>query len=74
MNSRSVEPDENTKSRLPGIKQPTLIMWGRHDTWIVPQAAELFHEYIPNSKLIFYDNAAHVPMEEIPDKSCADAL
>ena len=54
------------------ISCPVLIQWGRHDTWIPASDAELFNAYITNSQVIIYEDAGHVPMEEIPEKSAAD--
>lgn len=62
------------KSLLKNIQQPVLIMWGKNDGWIPPEHAELFHKAIPHSQVIMYDNCGHMPMEEIPQQSAADAL
>lgn len=58
---------------LASIKVPTLIMWGRNDRWISPDDAELFHHAIPGSQLIWYDGLGHIPMEEDPQRTAADA-
>lgn len=63
-------PDLNLFSQ---ITCPTLIQWGRHDTWIPITDAQLFDEYIANSQVVIYEDAGHVPMEEIPEKSAEDA-
>ena len=54
------------------IKAETLIQWGRHDSWIPVADADLFHQYIQNSQVIIYENAGHVPMEEIPETTARD--
>lgn len=54
------------------IKVPTLILWGEHDSWVPLSDAYLFEEEIINSELIVYDNAGHVPMEEIPERTAQD--
>lgn len=59
---------------IKNINVPTLIQWGRHDTWIPLKDGEQFHKDIANSQLIVYDNAGHVPMEEIPVETAQDAL
>lgn len=59
------------------IKQitcPTLIMWGDSDGLVNVDAAPRFHEDIPNSELLIYENMGHVPMEEIPERSVADFI
>ncbi|MEM6793863.1 MAG: alpha/beta hydrolase [Acidobacteriota bacterium] len=58
---------------LSAIQQPTLVMWGRQDRWIPPADAEIFRDAIPNSELVIYDDAGHVPMEELPARSARDA-
>ena len=59
---------------IKNIKTPTLIQWGKHDTWIPLKDGEQFHKDIANSQLIVYDNAGHVPMEEIPLETAKDVL
>ena len=61
-------------SKIKTIQCPTLIQWGKHDTWVLPENAYKFDRDIPNSKLFMYKDAGHVPMEEIPLQSGQDAL
>lgn len=61
-------------NEIKNIKTPTLIQWGKHDTWIPLKDGNQFHKDIINSKLIVYNNAGHVPMEEIPYETANDAL
>lgn len=56
------------------VQCPTLIMWGDHDMLVNVEAAPRFHEDIPNSELLIYENMGHIPMEEIPAKSVADLM
>ncbi len=58
--------------RIGEIRHPTLILWGGQDVWIPPEFGERFDEDLPNSKLIFYDDAGHIPMEEIPGRTAED--
>lgn len=58
---------------LPNLKVPTLIQWGKHDKWVPLKEAERFKQDIKGSKLIIYQNAAHIPMEEIPEETAKDA-
>ncbi len=55
------------------ITVPTLIQWGKHDTWVPLADGQLFQNKIHDSRLIVYDNAGHVPMEEIPVITARDA-
>ena len=67
-NQKFTDQSELIKS----IVTPTLILWGKHDTWIPVSYANRFKEDIMGSDLIIYDNAGHVPMEEIPLITASD--
>lgn len=56
------------------VKCPTLIMWGDQDMLVNVDAAPRFHEDIPNSELLIFENMGHVPMEEIPERSVNDFM
>jgi len=56
------------------IKTPTLIEWGESDRWIPIAAATKFNRDIKGSQLVTYPGVGHIPMEEIPAQSCADAV
>ncbi|AXJ01515.1 Pimeloyl-ACP methyl ester carboxylesterase [Cyclonatronum proteinivorum] len=67
------------RSHLPELPEPSslddtpvLILWGEHDNWIPVQNAHRIAAAIPHASLIIYEDAGHVPMEEIPDRSVAD--
>lgn len=56
------------------LTMPTLILWGQKDTWIpVSQGYEL-ESIIQGSNLIVFEQAGHVPMEEIASQSVAEYL
>lgn len=61
-------------SYLKQIKQPTLIMWGRKDGWIPVSHVEKFNAAVPHAEVCIYEDCGHMPMEEIPQRSAADAL
>jgi pimeloyl-ACP methyl ester carboxylesterase len=65
--------DEEAWKRLPELKAPTLILWGAKDTWIPPSDAERFDRDVPDSRLVVYPDLGHVPMEEDPARTAADA-
>ena len=54
------------------IAVPTLILWGEQDETIPLPFAKAFESHIKGSMLITYPNAAHVPMEEIPEDLTRD--
>jgi pimeloyl-ACP methyl ester carboxylesterase len=56
------------------LNMPVLIMWGAHDNWIPLSNGERLAEAIPGSKLKVFENAGHVPMEEIPTDTVIEYL
>ncbi|NND81826.1 MAG: alpha/beta hydrolase [Gammaproteobacteria bacterium] len=60
--------------RVGEIKQPTLLLWGAQDAVTPPAYGRAFDKALPNSQLILYDNAGHLPMEEIPEQVASDLL
>ena len=65
-----IPPDlaEVTK-RIPEIKLPTLLLWGRHD-WVVPlEVAERLLADLPGAQLEIIEDCGHVPPEEFPKES-----
>lgn len=60
-------------AQIPTIQTPTLLQWGKQDDWVPLELGQHFDRDLPNSRLIIYDGAGHVPMEEIPQKTVADA-
>jgi pimeloyl-ACP methyl ester carboxylesterase len=71
---RAMQLEEDTGAGLERIGIPTLILWGRYDQWIPVEQAENFRKKLPWSQVVIYDNAGHVPHEEIPEQSVADAV
>ncbi|MFY9114154.1 MAG: alpha/beta hydrolase [Dethiobacteria bacterium] len=65
--------NEDVKQLLNGIEVPALIIWGEKDAWIPLELAYRFEQDIPNARLITYENAGHIPMEEIPEVTAHDA-
>lgn len=61
-------------SRLQRIQAPTLIMWGKQDAWIPVEHAAQFQSAIQNAKVLIYDQAGHIPMEEIPELTVKDVI
>ena len=70
------EVNQNTNADITSLDKitcPTLLLWGKHDIWIPVSDAQIFKEKIEHSQLIIYDNAGHIPMEEIPEITALDA-
>ena len=66
-------PDEGDVRRtLSGIRVPTLVLWGERDNLIPVSHAAKFEAAIPNAVKIIYENAGHLPQEEVASQSAAD--
>jgi pimeloyl-ACP methyl ester carboxylesterase len=52
---------------LPGIKAPTLLVWGKDDAVVPPSAGELYRDAIPQARLELLDGCGHFPYLEQPD-------
>lgn len=55
------------------ISVPTLFQWGSEDTWLPEPFGRDLAERIDNSRFITYGGVGHVPMEEAPEITAADA-
>lgn len=63
-----------TPARVAQITPPTLLMWGDRDRWISPKHVPLWQRDLPGIQVKTYPGVGHIPMEEIPEQSAADAL
>src|SRR5258706_11561848 len=54
-------------ARYKDSNAPTLIIWGRQDKIISPEAGTLLAQAIPDSSLHWIDQCGHVPQEERPE-------
>ena len=63
-----------TPNRVAGLKVPTLLMWGERDRWISPRHVPMWQRDVPGIEVKVYPGVGHIPMEEIPEESAADAL
>ncbi|MFK7914104.1 MAG: alpha/beta fold hydrolase [Pseudomonadales bacterium] len=55
------------------LTMPVLIQWGVHDAVIPVAVGERFAVELPDAELIIYQDVGHIPMEEVPVQSAADA-
>jgi pimeloyl-ACP methyl ester carboxylesterase len=53
---------------------PTLVQWGERDTWLPLSLGEKLAGEIPDGKLRTYEGVGHIPMEEAPAATAADAV
>jgi pimeloyl-ACP methyl ester carboxylesterase len=52
---------------LAGIRTPTLVIWGEHDTVVPRSVGEAIVQRIPHARLAVIPDAAHNPMWEQPE-------
>lgn len=55
------------------VECPTLVQWGEEDDWLPPTLGERFVREIPDAALRTYPGVGHIPMEEAPAETAADA-
>lgn len=66
--------DDTLAQNIPNIKAPTLLMWGENDRWAPLALIERWQQDLPTIQVKTYPGAGHVPMEELPDETAADAF
>jgi len=66
-------PVDAITEQIPKVKIPTLILWGRRDRLIPPEAAGRFQRDIAGSQLVLFDDLGHVPQEEDAPRTLAAA-
>ena len=55
------------------VEAPTLFQWGGEDGWLPPSFGRELADQVPNSEFVEYESVGHVPMEEAPAETAADA-
>ena len=55
------------EGRLAQLALPTLILWGAHDRFATVKMAQRFHDEIPGSELVVFDDAGHFVWEDEPE-------
>lgn len=59
---------DDVRMLLPQIQAPTLLVWGRLDPLTPLAHGEYMHARISGSRLIVFENAAHMPMVDAPER------
>jgi pimeloyl-ACP methyl ester carboxylesterase len=54
------------RSRLPEIRQPTLLVWGEEDRILDPSAAPIWARGLPDADVLLLPNVGHAPQMEQP--------
>jgi len=57
---------EEIQSSYKRISKPTLIVWGREDTWVPIERGRKLHRMIPNSAFRVVEDCGHLLIEEKP--------
>ena len=71
--ARALVVDSFPFAAIDALRAPTLIQWGAGDLWIPRAMADTFAAHIAGSRVVVYDRVGHLPMEEAPARSAADA-
>jgi len=59
-------------SKVPTIRIPSLILWGRQDKVLDPKEfVPKFMEALPDARLVWIENCGHVPHLEQPEQTSA---
>jgi pimeloyl-ACP methyl ester carboxylesterase len=58
--------DYDFRERLPGLRVPSLIVWGEKDAIIPSRDANEFERLIPDSRKVVMRDTGHIPMAERP--------
>ncbi len=67
-------PVEALQKAMPGIKAPTLVIWGRQDQFVPCEHADVLRRLLPNVKVEIWDRCGHTPMFEQAEAFNAAAL
>ena len=66
--------DEDSMAKfVPQIKVPTLLMWGGKDRWVPPALIDKWKRDVDGLQVKIYAEGGHIPMEEFPNETAADA-
>ena len=65
---------DDVRPLLPRVMAPTLLIWGRLDALTPLEHGQEMNELIPNARLIVFENAAHMPMVDQPQRFNEEVL
>jgi len=55
------------------VAVPTLFQWGAEDSWLPESFGRTLASRVEDSQFVTYDGVGHIPIEEAPEQSAADA-
>ncbi|HEY3864737.1 MAG TPA: alpha/beta hydrolase [Solirubrobacteraceae bacterium] len=61
------------EGRVAALDLPTLILWGEEDKFAGVKMAQRFHEELPGSELVLFEDAGHFVWDDQPERA-TDAL
>ena len=65
---RSLRDGVVVAARLPELRMPTLLVWGRHDHIFPPSHAESALKRLPNGRVEIFEGSGHTPQMEEPER------
>ena len=65
---------DSVEDRVRGLATPALVVTGDSDRAINPEAAKVYGQLLPNSKVLVYPGVGHLPMLENIQGSAEDYL
>jgi len=65
---RSLRDGVVVDARLPELRMPTLLVWGRHDHIFPPSHAESALKRLPNGRVEIFEDSGHTHQMEEPDR------
>lgn len=60
---------EDLRSLLPGLRMPTLIVWGEGDRVLHASSIEVYREFVPQLRTVVMSGTGHTPMTEHPRRT-----
>lgn len=69
--SRALAARPDQQDTLKGFTRPALVLMGRHDKLCPLDRHELMHDLLPDSALVFIEQAGHLPTLEQPEATTA---
>ena len=69
---KKLNQDPTFSKSIANIHTPTLLLWGKKDTWIPVSHVSRWKQDVPTIHTILYENTGHVPQLEIPDQVAQD--
>src|SRR5205807_1431674 len=65
---RSLRNGVVVEARLPELRMPTLLVWGRHDHIFPASHAEAALKRLPNGRVEIFEESGHTPQMEEPER------